>query len=602
MPLPRSKFNIQQPSRTSAAAWNELEKTISALPEPWRESEIVGLENLKTLKFKETETDFIVLAELTSETECRCGAAAKFKKNGMTPPQMINDLPIRHKRVSLYYRAQRYFCSGCHATTRQQFPECSDNHRLTQRLVSYIERKSLNIDRTFSGIALETGVREHVIRNIFTDYAIKLQSERTIVAPGWLAFDEVCPTTGKYRRCVISDPENRKILELLGDDKSATIKSWLEQLKELENVKVVSMDMHTPYKAVIEEVLPKAKIVVDRYHAQDLLNNSVKEVLDVIRASLTVSERQRQMRPEHLPLKNRHTLSQENKEVLNRWFAEMPDVARSYTLKEDFADILHLSDKKQGEKRMTLWLEQVREYQQYFYQKYEKQCRKLRRIPFGNILKTVSHWFHEILNYIEFKNKFSIKVTNAFAEYANNQIKKGFRKGNGYNFEVLRCKVVFGDFLKEKFLPHPLKPKTGRGHRKTLKKAPVNRNSNVNRLIKAREDKDEILTIKTENNPLKKSGYRVRFSHITVEKPFEKQYDPPSSPRSVELQQDDINILVKQRVSEIFSKRHNDGASALQERLPFEMIMPTETIGIESSINKEKFAAGQMSLFAETRT
>lgn len=555
MPIEKVKFKDNEPRRTVAASWTNLEKRLEAEAGVWREGEILFLDNLRTIKLRETATEMHVLAELTAKAKCpHCSTESNFKKNGLTEAYMINDLPVRFKRVSIYYRAQRYSCFKCNQTFQQSFDDCNNTHRMTNRLYAYIEKKSFSIYTTFSELARETGIHEHVIRNIFTKRSIELKNNRVIILPSWIAIDEVYPASRKYKRLVISDPVNGKILDILGEDSQEKIKEWFAGARNRENVRVVSMDMHLPYKAAIEDALPDAEIVVDRYHAQKLVNNALRETLKIISCSLTVSEQKEKMRDLRLLQKNRHALKPEEKKIVDRWFLQMPELDRSYKLKEDFAGIFQLSDMENARKHFSIWLEKVAEFDRYFNQKYKKQIRRPRKEPFAGILISMKeHWFNEILNYVKYKTEFSIKVTNAFAEYANNQIKKGFRRGNGYHFTVLRDKVVFGDFLVEKFVPHPLKSATKRGRRTWTKKPVVSKESNVNRSIKAGEDNNVFIQQRIKKNSMGNKAFQKRMGHMIEKLPFENQYNPPGEPRSVELQESCPKISIKRRESKKFS-------------------------------------------------
>ena len=59
-------------------------------------------------------------------------------------------------------------------------------------------------------------------------------------------------------------------------------------------------------------------------------------------------------------------------------------------------------------------------------------------LVWGILLKTVKSWYTEIFNYFDYR------YTNAFTECFNGIIKKMNRAGNGYSFEVLRAKMLYG--------------------------------------------------------------------------------------------------------------------------------------------------------------
>lgn len=552
MPKPKLKIVITQPSEVRAADWITLERQIDKLPSDWRDGEILNLEGFKTIKYKEIDSDVIVLAEMQITASCQCSDyQIDLKKNGWTKHKMILDSPVRCKRTSIYFRAQRYYCTTCRRSVQQNILGIHEDHYLTVRLVEYIKKQSFSIYKSFTDVFKETGVNEKVIRNIFTKHGKQLEKNRIIVTPSWIAIDEICPSIRKYMRCAITSPLERKVIDLLEDNNKGTLLKWLLQLPDRHKVEVVTIDMARFYKSIIKQVLPNAAIVVDRYHVHNLLNVALKEVLDIIRASITKKQQDDWMRPEHLLLKSRFNLSENDpvagntkssspaeelseREVVNKWFQNLPDIARAYTLKEDFSDILQLSDRQIAEQRTEIWLEQVASFSNHFSSKYQRQCKKLDKYPFQNVLKTIKEWLPFILNYIDFKNRFDIKVTNAFAEYANRIIKEAYRKGNGYSFEVLRLKILYGDFIKECLPEHPIKPKrkvsgTRLGQEETGKNSDENPDSNIVSIRKTRQDKDQTKGLLP--NPQENDGWKQRF---------EAFMDPPEVAQKQSEHKDDF--------------------------------------------------------------
>lgn len=469
--------------------------------------EILNLRGWEIIKGGETDQEVIILAMPTAEpsSPCNCGApASTFQRWGFTGLSFVRDLPIRHKRVRVYFRQQRYRCSSCRKTLQPPLSGIDEQHSITTRLREYVERESLNIFRTFTGIADEVGLGEMTVRNIFTAGVERREKNRDISAPEWLAIDEVY--LGKSVHCVITDPLAKRVLDLLPDNKQETLAKWLLQLPDRHGVKVITMDMWEAYKAAVRLVKLQAEIVVDRFHVHNLLNSALKDVLQVVRDSLRPAEQRKYMRDPRLLLKSRFRLSDDDgssgqKQAVNKWLEDLPDIGRAYQLKEALSDILQLKDRQKAEEALDLWLEQVSDFVRDFGSKYRKKLKAGE--PFSNVITTVQKWKQDILNYVEYKRYFKEtareKVTNAFAEQSNKQIKLAYRLGSGYAYEVIRAKVVHGGLLVKRRPPHPLDERRlriagGRGARKCKKKpVGVNAGANVARLEKAREDNDETL-------------------------------------------------------------------------------------------------------------
>lgn len=527
-------FERRQPA---AGDWVKCELALARIAGEWREDDPLRLDDLKVIRYRETDARLYFMAQLEKDRSCECGAPeAELKKNGMTSVLKIKDLPIHNKRTVIYYRAQRYLCPTCGKTMQSVSDEISENHRMTQRLFEYVRRESLSTFRTFRDVADEVGVQEHVVRNIFTDHVERLQRTRVIRLPKWIAMDEVKPTSRRVTRCVISAPLEGEVMDILCDNNEA-VKLFFQNLKCGEQVEVVSMDMWEGYRVVIRRYLSHVEIVIDRYHIQKLVNEAFKDVLAVVRTTLTPAQYKEYMCRESFLLegkfgpkksvrsrkKSPKVSPEAKKRALDLIFEKLPDVAEAYALKEDFAAILNLWDYDEARERMLAWLERVRDFAYVFYKKHEKKCRRLLKRPFGNIHGTVTKWFDEILNYVKFKSKYSKKVTNAYAENLNRKIRRLNELGYGYNFEVLRAKVVFGGVMREHVPPDPLAERRKRGVRRRPRRAGVSPDSNVRRLIRAYEDSMEIP--RDENDPALEAALTSRLPIEIVSDPYEEE-DP----------------------------------------------------------------------------
>jgi transposase len=531
MPLPRHKKSIAKPRRLQAAGWAWLEQRLTEAEGEWHvDGEPLSLPNWQTVKYYETANDIIVIADPISEIidECGCSAAAStFQRWGLTAPTYVHDLPVRCKRVRIYFRRQRYRCA-CGKTFQPPLSGLDERHALTIRLARYIEREAFNIFRTFSGIADEVGVSEQLVRNIFTTRGELLEKDRCIETPRWLAIDEV--HAGKHEYGVLTDPVRRSVIDLLPKNEQMSLGKCLLQLPDRHSIEVVTIDMYRQYRMVVQKLLPQAKIVVDRYHVHNLLSVALKHVLQVIRDGMTYSEQRQHMRYEHLLLQSRYHLSDEmvkarngrekpsTREVVKSWLEDVPDIATAYWLKEEFSDILQLTDRPQAEERTDLWLEEVWEFVKHFRAKYQKAYRGNWEDPFGNVPETISEWRPFILNYIDYKNRFEFKATNAFAELVNGRIKRAYRLCSGLTYEVLRMKAIYGGVLLKRRPLHPcdsIRPciKRSRTSHKNRKhgdqKSP---NANVVRLERARKHRDATKDLLPK--PQEKQSWIDRFGDI----------------------------------------------------------------------------------------
>jgi transposase len=161
------------------------------------------------------------------------------------------------KRVGIYVNRQRYKCRECSETFFENLPDMDVNRSVTNRLISWIQRSSL--EKTFTSIAEEIGVDEKTVRNIFNDYVAELEAQTDFRISKWLGIDEVHLL--KNYRCVITDVENKSVIDILPKRNKDMVISYLSKLQDIDKIELVAMDMWNPYKSAVNTVIPHAKIV-----------------------------------------------------------------------------------------------------------------------------------------------------------------------------------------------------------------------------------------------------------------------------------------------------------------------------------------------------
>jgi hypothetical protein len=211
-------------------------------------------------------------------------------------------------------------------------------------------------------------------------------------------------------------------------------------------------------------------------------------------------------------------------EIRDKWLDELPDLARAYWLKEEFSNILQLSDRQKAEELTDRWLERAAEFVLDFRAKYDTSAAG--RVPFGNVVTTIKRWRPQILNYVDSKDRYGLTTTNYFAEHVNKKIKRAKALGNGTSFETLRMKVVHGGVMVQRRPPHPmgtLRPKARGRKRPHEENTEPNPDSNLEQLRRAREERDETKGLLP--NPHDHPGWVSRFGQIVEFEPGTATFD-----------------------------------------------------------------------------
>lgn len=65
----------------------------------------------------------------------------------------------------------------------------------------------------------------------------------------------------KNYRCVITDVENKSVIDILRKRNKDTVISYLSKLQDIDKIELVAMDMWNPYKSAVNTMIP-----IDKFH------------------------------------------------------------------------------------------------------------------------------------------------------------------------------------------------------------------------------------------------------------------------------------------------------------------------------------------------
>jgi transposase len=331
---------------------------------------------------------------------------------------MIRDTPMHGRRVAVYVQARRFRCRDCGKTITERLPDVAEGQRMTQRLYTWICRKSL--EKTHTSVALDVGISEGTVRQIFNVHIDQMAKQYHFVTPEWMGIDEI-HILGQPR-CVISNIETNTIVDMLEGRTKQLVINYFMRLPDRHSIKCVAMDMWEPYKDAVRACMPGADIVVDKFHVLRMANACLDTVRKSIGNSLTPAQRRGLMRSRHLLMKREGNLVEKDMILFSTWMKNFPLLKEAYDAKEDFYRIYDCMTINEAEGAYLEWFKGLSE---------------TTRTAYKPLITAVTNWFIEIMMYFEHP------VTNAFTESINNLIRFTNRSGRGYSFKALRAKVLF---------------------------------------------------------------------------------------------------------------------------------------------------------------
>lgn len=397
----------------------------------------LGLDGLSVTQEEEITDDYgqpmkILTCESTaSRPACPvCGGRNIYANT--TRPKMIRDIDSAGYRITLKIMARNYKCNRCNKYFTEEVAIASPGARSTKRFTKEIGEKALN--NTFDSIGAEYGMSPSTVSAVFRDWVNSQDEEHfdSMYCPKILGIDEahLCPEgqTGPDdgMRGVFVDVEHGKIIDITRDRYKATVVSWLQHIRNNDKLEIVTMDMWDGYRQAVYEVFgDKVKVVIDRFHVIQELIVQMQKCRNNIYSHLPEGALRNHKNNLSLLKTNLEDLDDEMKRQLNRLFVAVPDIKMCYGLKESFRSIYRCETRAQAEEAFERWANMIPNTDDFK--------------PYKSIVKTVRKYHKEIFNFFDCG-----RVTNAVTESLNSIVKKINRQGNGYSFDVLRAKILFG--------------------------------------------------------------------------------------------------------------------------------------------------------------
>jgi transposase len=414
---------------------NEAEETAPVLvsfpEEDWDcAPDFLDLLNWRTIAVKKTLHDYNIAAELLTSPECPCGLPPESLRPAGTLVQKLWDEPRDNRRMQLHFFRKRFKCP-CGNNLIQPLAGVPKGRCVTERAARYIGLEALG--RSFSEVAEKVGVSDKTVKEVFADFICNLETTRCIRAPRVLGIDGVCVGRRRFKRsyCIVTDISNSEVIELLRKSTELELARFLKQMPHVKDVKVVVIDMSVGFLVVIKKCLPKAIVVIDPFHVLRKLNDAVNKVVSDRLEGLTPTERKKLMKGGNrfLLLKRRFELTEQEKEKLKNWFEIVPEFKLAYDTKEAGYDIWkNASSKREAEELFKNWRDAMPEEM---------------RPAFLGFLKMFKRWGEFIFNF------FDHRVTNAFTESKNRDVKSLQRHGRRTSFIVLRARLLYADQLRK---------------------------------------------------------------------------------------------------------------------------------------------------------
>lgn len=375
----------------------------------------LDIPNVRVLQTDLTQAnEFILTVESTLDsTTCRRCGRTITEPHGTDQPRLLRHLPILGHVVYIRIRPKRFRC-----------PVCDDHPTTTQTLAWYDQGASHTkayerhlivqmIGSTLSDVGAKEDITYDALLGILDRWIASRVDGDALPPFVTIGIDEIALLKGHRDFVAVisarSDDGQVHVLAVLPDRLKATVVAWLKTIPAAIRARITTVctDIWEGYILAAQEVLPDARIVIDRFHVA----RHYRDGVDTLRKQEL--RRLKQVLPKPAADALKHTLwpfrkrsadlDEAEQERLDTLLASSPALAQAYTLREELTGIFDTArSKKEGLRRIRFWRLRV--------EKSGLTC-------FDAFLKLLDTWLDLIANY------FIDRQTSSFVEGLNNKLK-----------------------------------------------------------------------------------------------------------------------------------------------------------------------------------
>ncbi len=389
-------------------------------------TDFLNLKDMESLHVHDNGMEYLVEAQSTLPAptcpDCRAGQGVAYRHG--VQEHRFRDTPMHGKMVCIVVKHRRFRCQSCQKTWFEALPAMDSKRRVTRRLMRHVREHVFR--ETFAALARRVALDEKTVRNVFEDYAAELEATFRFRTPRVLGIDEL-KIVGAYR-AIITNIEHRCLFDMRATRSKQDLLAYFQAMPDKHRVEWVTMDMYHVYRGVVHQTLPKARIIVDRFHIQRMGNEVIEAMRKRFRKTLPARQRLKLKDERFLLLKRQHDLTPADFERLAVWFKQFPLLSEAHALKEGFLAIWDHTTRSSAETAWQQWLANVPSELEG---------------DFKALIRAMTNWHQEIFNYFE------NPMTNAFTESSNNLTRVMNRMGRGYSFDVIRARMLFNDLANK---------------------------------------------------------------------------------------------------------------------------------------------------------
>ena len=387
---------------------------------------------LKYLKITATGTDsqgkfdYAVCDEIQADTCPHCHSQEVYVHGYYYRNPSAKGRDGARKRLRI--KVKRYKCRCCGKTHTQDLNHIglAKYQRRNARLNDAISRECANgvcNKKIGEKYRISTSTVE---RQLHRNHEKLLDEQLRYPCPQVMGIDEHSIHRGRTKGAkfavTLTDLRHHRVYEVFEGKEPKTLESNLRRLKGREKVKMVCMDLCSPFRSLVMRLFPNAKIVADRFHVIKLIISTFHEFCKAQDPAI------RWKRGITAALRTKGAnLKANQRQLLQKEFDLHPAIQTAHEFKEELCALLNI--KGMNKAACVPLLARLKEMVRQMHQEAPEVFKKLGR--------TIRQWFEPIIRMWRFTK------SNGITEGFHRKMKLIQRRAYGYrNFENYRLRVL----------------------------------------------------------------------------------------------------------------------------------------------------------------
>lgn len=339
------------------------------------------------------------------------------------PTRYWRHLALGRSPLWLSYAPRRVRCERCGNVVTEQVPWAPPRSGFTwefEELVAYLAQVT---DKTqvkkLMGISWETvgAIVERVVSRRVDPG--RLEGLRSI------GVDEFSYRKRHRYLTIVVDHDRRRVVWAREGRSTEVLEGFFQELgiDRCFEIKNVTIDMSQAYLKAVENWVPQANVVFDRFHVQKLASDAVDKVRRSMVREATAPEEARAMKRSRFALlKNPWDLRPGEKSKLSEIQKHNKRLYRAYLLKESLALALEYRQPKRARQALSDWL---------------SWASRSKLEPFVRAARTVRKHVDGIVAYVK------TRLTNGLVEGLNNKLRVVARRAYGFHSAGALISMLF---------------------------------------------------------------------------------------------------------------------------------------------------------------